>query len=444
MSIPMRHRLSSCLLLLTFTSVAARAATLEGAAAFGDWRTDAPGVARHIGPDAIPPLKNGPSASATARVVPAPANAQLTVPKGFSISRYASDLEGARTLRFAPNGDLFIAQASVGVISVIRPLPDGKPGAPQVFATGLDGPFGLAFYPPGPDPKWLYVASTTSVVRFPYASGDLVAARRPETIVTDLPDGGHSTRDIVFSRDGARMFISVGSETNVAQEMGAPPPDLVAFEASHATGAAWDFEEGRADVLSFQPDGSDRKVFATGLRNCVSMTLAPASDRLWCAVNERDQLGDDLPPDYATEVKAGAFYGWPWFYLGAHRDPRLPARPDLASKVQMPDVLIQAHSAPLGIAFDEGAQFPPDYKGDAFVALHGSWNRAKRTGYKIVRLRFDSGAPTGVYEDFVTGFVLDDRRVFGRPVSLAFAPDGSLFFSEDGNGTIWRVTYTRP
>ena len=420
----------------------APAAPLTGEAAFGDWRDDSPGVARHIRPQDMPPPGATRSGSAFSRVVPRPAGTSPRVPEGFAIAPLATGIDNARTLRFAPNGDLFVAQPSRGLVTALRlPATGDAVAERKTFATGIDGAFGLAFYPPGPDPKWLYVAGTTTILRFPYRAGDMVVSGKPEVVVRDLPGGGHSTRDIVFSRDGARMFVSVGSETNVAEDMGKPPSDLAAFEKRHATGAAWGNEEYRADVLVFDPQGRNREIFATGLRNCVAMTLAPASDKLWCAVNERDMSGDNLPPDYATEVHEGAFYGWPWFYIGAHADRRPGARPDLAGKVRVPDVLIQAHSAPLGIAFYDGDRFPAGYRGDAFVALHGSWNRAKRTGYKIVRLRFENGVPTGVYEDFVTGFVLDDKTVFGRPVSVTSAPDGSLLFSEDGNGTIWRVSY---
>jgi len=239
------------------------------------------------------------------------------------------------------------------------------------------------------------------------------------------------------------MFVSVGSASNIAEEMPeAPAEGLAAFVAKHAPGAAWGAQENRADVLAFDPDGGGMWVFATGLRNCSGLTVQPQSGALWCAVNERDALGDDLPPDYVTSVKPGAFYGWPWFYIGDHEDPRLAGlRGDLAKSVTTPDVLIQAHSAPLGITFYEGAQFPNAYRGDAFVALHGSWNRAKRTGYKVVRLPFEDGAPTGEYEDFLVGFVADDASVWGRPVDVAVAHDGALLVTDDAGGAIWRVAY---
>ena len=207
----------------------------------------------------------------------------------------------------------------------------------------------------------------------------------------------------------------------------------------------WGEEINRADVLSFNPDGSDKQVFATGIRNCSGMTIQPANGALWCVTNERDELGDDLPPDYATVVEQGEFFGWPWFYIGNHEDPRAPLkgqRPDLADKVSVPDVLFQAHSAPLNITFYDADMFPAEYKGDAFVALHGSWNRGNRTGYKVVRMLFDEeGKPTGEYQDFMTGFVISQSDVWGRPVGVAVAKDGSLIVTEDGSGTIWRVSY---
>jgi glucose/arabinose dehydrogenase len=233
------------------------------------------------------------------------------------------------------------------------------------------------------------------------------------------------------------MFVSVGSSSNIARDINGPPPEGAAL------GAAWKENTDRADVLAFAPDGSNRRVYATGLRNCSAEAIQPGTGALWCAVNERDGLGDNLPPDYVTSVRQGAFYGWPWYYIGGHPDPRLDgARADLASDVTVPDVLIQPHSAPLGVTFYESGQFPADYRGDAFVALHGSWNRAQRTGYKVVRVRFREGRPTGVYEDFMTGLVASDDAVWARPVGVTVMQDGSLLVSEDANGTIWRVAWT--
>jgi hypothetical protein len=196
----------------------------------------------------------------------------------------------------------------------------------------------------------------------------------------------------------------------------------------------------RAAVLVFDAEGNNGRIFATGIRNCSGLAVQPESGDLWCATNERDGLGDNLPPDYASRVGDGKFYGWPWFYIGDNQDPRhVGARLDLADRVTVPDVLIQPHSAPLGIAFYDGDAFPHDYHGDGFVALHGSWNRSSRTGYKVVRIPMEGGRPTGEYQDFMTGFVADAGSVWGRPVGVAVASDGALLVSEDGNGTIWRV-----
>ena len=235
------------------------------------------------------------------------------------------------------------------------------------------------------------------------------------------------------------MFVSVGSASNVDE--GVPTPDQSQIAGS-PLGASFGDEKGRADVLAFDPDGKHERVYATGIRNCSGLAVQPGTGALWCAVNERDGLGDDLPPDYATHVAQGAFYGWPWYYLGDHQDPRHKGeRADLKNRITTPDVLIQAHSAPLGIAFYTADQFPSEYKGDAFVTLHGSWNRSKRTGYKVVRLVMKDGKSTGVYEDFLVGFVGDDKSVWGRPVGVAAAHDGSLLVSDDGSGSIWRVSY---
>jgi glucose/arabinose dehydrogenase len=311
-----------------------------------------------------------------------------------------------------------------------------RPVSTTTFASGLDLPFGIAFWPPGPSPRFVYVAETGRVVRFPYQSGDLQARGPAQVIVRGLPTGMHWTRDVVFSPDGVRMFVAVGSAGNLDLDLTGPPPSDLPL------GAAWGDDLDRADVLEFTPDGGGRRIFATGLRNCSAEAIQPGSGALWCVVNERDGLGNNLPPDYATRVESGAFYGWPWFYIGGHPEPRLAGeRIDLASRVTVPDVLIQPHSAPLGIAFYDGTQFPADYRGDAFVALHGSWNRAQRTGYKVVRLRFQDGHPTDVYEDFMTGFVASDQAVWGRPVGLTVMHDGSLLVSEDANGTIWRIAY---
>ncbi|HEX3884515.1 MAG TPA: sorbosone dehydrogenase family protein [Stellaceae bacterium] len=417
---------------------------LTGAAAFGDWRQDAPGTVRKISAADLPAPFASPSARDTPRIVREPDGAKPSVPRGFSVARFADHLEGPRAIRVAPNGDVFVAESRAGAIVVLRPGKDAPEH--QTFATGLDSPYGIAFWPPGPNPQYVYVGNTQSVVRFPYRNGDLRASGPAQTLVAPLAEtgGGHWTRDIAFSPDGKQMYAAVGSSTNDAENMPKWSPDQIRpWEARHGLGAGWEHEANRADVRVFDPEGHGGKALATGIRNCAGLAIDPATGTPWCATNERDGLGDNLPPDYVTRVKEGGFYGWPWYYIGDHPDPRHKGeRPDLAGKVAMPDVLIQPHSAPLQIAFYDGAMFPSEYRGNAFVTLHGSWNRAQRTGYKLVRIVVKNGVPTGEYEDFLTGFVTDDGGVWGRPVGVAVMKDGSLLVGEDGNGTIWRVSYT--
>jgi glucose/arabinose dehydrogenase len=418
---------------------------LTGKAAFGDWRADAPGVRRKISVSDLPPPFATKSATNFPRGVRRPASASPKVPPGYWVDLFAEDLEEPRALKVAPNGDIFVAESEPGRIRVLR-APEGasKAAETHVFASRLDGPFGIAFYPPGSDPQWVYVANTGSVVRFPYRSGDTKARGKAEVIVPALPHGrGHSTRDIAFSADGSKMFVSVGSATNDAEGMGRRDPAAIeAWEKTHGVGGAWGADTDRADVLVFDADGKSRRVFATGLRNCVGITVHPTTGDVWCSTNERDGLGDDLVPDYITRVREGGFYGWPWYYLGANEDPNHRGeRPDLKDKIAVPDILIEAHSASMQMIFYTGTQFPADYRGDAFAAQHGSWNRTKRTGYKVIRVFVKDGVPTGEYQDFMTGFVMNDRAVWGRPVGIAVARDGALLVSEDGNGMIWRISH---
>jgi hypothetical protein len=314
----------------------------------------------------------------------------------------------------------------------------------------LDRPFGIAFYPAN-DPQWLYIANNNSVVRFAYRNGDLQARGAPQVIVLRLENshGGHSTRDVAFSNDGRRMFISVGSGSNVAEKMDRKTPDEIrAWEAEHGLGAAWGPETHRAEILVTDPEGHQPlRSYATGIRNGVGLAVNPETGDLWVSTNERDALGDNLVPDYVTRVKEGGFYGWPWYYMGNFEDPRHAGeRPDLAGKAIVPDVLVQSHSASLEMTFymatNGVAAFPSDYVGDVFAALHGSWNRTTRTGYKIIRVRVVHGIPTGEYSDFMTGFVVDNATVWGRPVGVTVAHDGALLVTEDGHGTVWRVAYT--
>jgi glucose/arabinose dehydrogenase len=403
--------------------VQADTSVLSGAAAYGDWTKDAPGVRRRLNAADLPPPYATRSAVDGGGLVTRPSGALPKAPPGFSLELLATGLSEPRLLRVAPNGDIFIAETGAGDIRVLRGGAKEQSPTAAVYAKGLDGPFGLAFYPPGPNPQYLYVGTVDAVLRFPYRSGD-VAPGRPETIVANLPTGGHSTRDVIFSSDGRKMYVSVGSLSN-DQESGSAE------------------ETRRADILQFNPDGSGERRFATGMRNPVQMAIHPLTGALWTVVNERDGFGDDLPPDYVTRVRDGAFYGWPWYYIGANQDPRHKGEhPELRDRVVVPDVLLQPHSAPLGLAVYTGAQFPAAYRNDLFVALHGSWNRSRRTGYKVVRVVLHAGKPTGEYEDFLTGFVTPEGDVWARPVGVAVAPDGALLVSDDAGGTVWRVSYT--
>jgi glucose/arabinose dehydrogenase len=382
-------------------------------------------------------------------VVRQPTNAVLSVPAGFTVKLFAKGLAGPRLLRVAPNGDIFIAETRDNRLRVLRAADGAEaPSANQVFVDGLDQPFGIAFYPAGDNPQWIYVANHNAVVRFPYHSGDLQASGPAEVVVPHLSDttGGHTTRDVAFSRDGKRLFISVGSSGNVAEGLSQKSPEEIkAWEADNGLGAAWGDDVNRANILVTDPEGKlPLAHFATGIRNGVGMAVNPGTGDLWVSTNERDALGDNLVPDYITRVKEGAFYGWPWYYLGNNEDPRHAGeRPDLAGKATVPDVLLQSHSASLEMTFYEAtsgvAAFPAEYRGDIFAAEHGSWNRSVRTGYKVIRVRVDHGVPTGEYDDFLTGFVVDNRSVWGRPVGVAVAHDGALLVTEDGNGTVWRI-----
>jgi glucose/arabinose dehydrogenase len=392
-------------------------------APFTDYRFEKPGATRHIRLRDLPAPFASESATNGPKLVARPANAWPKAPQGFTVGLYATGLNNPRLMRTAPNGDIFLAETSGGDIKVFRGLsPEGKPQQVQVFATGLNTPFGIAFYPLGPNPQWLYVANMDSVVRFPYHTGDLTSTGAAQHLA-ELPSGGHHrSRDIQFSPDGEKMFVSVGSQENV--------DDTPA-------------EKNRADILAYNPDGSGLRIYASGIRNAVGLAVNPKTGELWCSVNERDGLGNNLVPDYITHVQEGGFYGWPWWYMGGHQDPRLAGQhPELKDKVITPDVILQPHNASLQMTFYEGKQFPAQYQGDVFAAEHGSWNRAPRAGYEVIRVPLhQTGHATGEYQDFLTGFVVDDRSVWGRPVGVTVSPDGSLLVSDDGSGSIWRITY---
>ncbi len=450
--------------------------TVTGQAAFADWNQQQPGVRRKITVADLPAPNSAEAVNNTPHLIVKPQDAWPIAPAGFKVTLYAGgdakpmqradnkermQLSGGtftmpRLIRTAPNGDLFLADSGAGSIIVLRGVgADGKATQIEKFATGLDHPFGIAFYPAA-DPKYIYVGNATTIQRFPYHTGDLHATGAAETIVPDIPGyaqltgGGHWTRDVTFTKDGQHMLISVGSGSNIDD------PD------THPK------EFHRADILEYTPEGKFIKVYAYGIRNCVGEAINPTTGELWCSVNERDNLGNHLVPDYVTSVKEGGFYGWPWYYMGNHQDPRLPQpcangtganpqvpaltadqaknckRVDMSSKVLVPDVLVQPHMASLQMVFypDQKSQFPSEYSGDAFAAEHGSWNRANRAGYEVVRIPMHNGHAEGSYEDFLTGFVTKDGEVWGRPVGVAVGKDGDLYVTDDGTRSVWRVTYT--
>ncbi len=401
---------------------------------FSDFRTEIAGAKHHITLADLPkPRETANVTNPSTKVARPPGAMPKTLP-GYSVSEYlATGLQNPRLIRVAPNGDLFIAESEPGRVKVARGLAaGGRAHTVEIFASGLKRPFGIAFYPPGPDPTHVYIGNTDSVVKFPYKSGDLKASGPSEVVVPDLPaggqlqGGGHWTRDIVFSRDGSKMYVSVGSMSN--------NDDTDNNQV----------EKDRATILEFNPDGTGRRVYVSGIRNAVGLEIHPQTGQLWASVNERDGLGDNLVPDYITRVEDGDFFGWPWFYMGGNEDPRhIGKHPELKSKVKTPDVLVQPHSASLQLVFYTGKLFPAAHRDSLFAAQHGSWNRSLRTGYKVIRVPLTGGAATGEYEDFLTGFVTNDGYVWGRPVGVAVAQDGALLVSDDGSNTIWRVSYGR-
>jgi glucose/arabinose dehydrogenase len=449
--------------------------TVTGQAAFADWNQQQPGVRRKITLADLPQPKPEEAVSNQPHVIERPKDAWPQAPAGFKVTLYAggdappmqrSDNKQVmapsggtftmpRLLTTAPNGDLFLADSGAGTIFILRGVGnDGKAAQIEKFATGLDHPFGIAFYPTD-NPKYVYVGNATTIQRIPYHSGDLHATGAPQTIVPDIPGyaqlagGGHWTRDVVFSKDGQHMLVSVGSGSNIDD------PD------THPR------EFHRADVLEVTPEGKFLEVYASGIRNCVGEAINPTTGQLWCSTNERDNLGNHLVPDYVTSIKEGGFYGWPWYYMGGHQDPRLPQpcadgtgpnlqaaslnadqaanckRVDLSSKVITPDVLVQPHMASLELTFyPTHGEFPSTYDGDGFAAEHGSWNRKNRAGYEVIRIPMHDGRADGSYEDFLTGFVTKDGGVWGRPVGVTVGKDGSLFVTDDGSRSVWHVTYT--
>ena len=398
-------------------------------APFTDYRYEKPGVMHRILAKDLPePSPVSMSANNGPEIAPRPEGAWPLVPPGFHVQLFASGLDNPRLLRTAPNGDVFLAESNPGRIRVFRGLTaEGKAARTEVFASGLNRPYGIVFYPAA-DPQWVYVGATDAVLRFPYQGGDL-KARGPSQKLADLPSGGrgHWTRDLQFSLDGTELYVAVGSASNVDD------PDTTPAE------------KNRADILVLKPDGSGARVFASGIRNAGGgLAVNPRTGDLWASVNERDGLGDNLVPDYLTRVSEGQFFGWPWWYLGGYQDPRHEGKhPELKAKLVTPDVLLQPHHASLELAFYDGKLFPKEYAGDIFSAQHGSWNRSIRTGYSLIRVPLhQKGKASGEYEDFMTGFVVDEGHVWGRPVGVTVASDGSLLVSDDGSNSVWRISYS--
>jgi glucose/arabinose dehydrogenase len=467
-------------------TAAAQYPLMTGQSAFTNWDEESPGIRHKITLADLPAPKPSQSVSNGPQLVPRPAKAWPQAPTGFKVTLYAGgdskplqradatehmQLSGGtftepRIIRTAPNGDLFLADSGAGTIFVLRGVGrDGKAAHIDKFAEGLDHPFGIAFYP-ADNPQYVYIGNATTIQRFPYKAGDVHASGPAETIVANIPGyaqltgGGHWTRDVVFSnptKTGKQvMLVSVGSASNVDD------PD------THPK------EFHRADILEYTPDGKFLEVYASGIRNCVGEAINPETGALWCSVNERDELGNHLVPDYVTSVPEHSFFGWPWYYMGGKLDPRLKdpcangtgpnpqlaapltaaeakdcTRVSLAAKVRTPDVLVQPHMASLEMLFwpsspksEKSPGFPHEYWGDAFAAEHGSWNRDPRAGYEVIRMEMVNGRATGEYDDFLTGFITDDGDVWGRPVGIAVGNDGSLFVTDDGSRSVWRVVYT--
>ena len=371
-----------------------------------------------------------PSVRNRSEVVGWPAGRMPTAPAGFRVNLFVGDLVSPRQIYILPNGDILIAQSPRGgnpgpapashKITLFRDRDgNGQPELREDFVSGLNQPHGMALAG-----EYFYVGNTNAVMRYRYLAGQ-TRLTTPGEKVLDLPGGGHYTRNVIANAAGTKLYVAVGSRSNV-DENGEDAKD-----------------PRRAAILEINPDGSGMRVFASGLRNPVGMDWEPSTKTLWTVVNERDALGDELVPDYLAHVRDGAFYGWPYSYFGKNEDPRKKGqRPDLVAKAVVPDYALGAHTASLGLAFYTATKFPAKYRGGAFIGQHGSWNRSKFVGYKVAFLPFQNGKPAGQLEDFLTGFIASDSEVHGRPVGVAVAPDGSLLVADDEANKVWRVSYT--
>jgi glucose/arabinose dehydrogenase len=377
-------------------------------------------MAYQLAPKQLPPPFHTPSANNRPQVIPQPDGAQIKVPAGFNIEVFADGFKKPRFMLLGSGNEIVLSDSDDkgGVYVLVDKNRDGKPDEKMPILEGLYRPYGLAFWK-----EYLYVAEPESVKRYKYDAKTMKVATPGEEVVSLKGHGkGHWTRTLLFDRKGEKLYVSVGSGSNV--DTGEDPR--------------------RAAINRYNPDGSGHEIFATGVRNTIGMRWYPETDTLWAAVQERDGLGDDLVPDYFTSIKQGGFYGWPYAYIGPNEEPRNKGQnPQLVQKTLVPDVVLGAHVAVLDGIFYTGKMFPNEYQGGAFLAQHGSWNRAMRIGYNVVYVPFKAGKPMGEPREFLSGFMLgpDKREVWGRPVGLLQLPDGSVLMSEDGGNKIWRITY---
>jgi glucose/arabinose dehydrogenase len=381
----------------------------------------------------LPPPFQTPSVRNTSKVIGWPAGKMPTAATGLQVSLFADHLNNPRSAYVLPNKDVLVVEAvrefpdrpakSANQITLFRDTNnDGKPDIREVFLSGLNMPHGMLLIGDS-----FYVGNTDGVVRYPYTEGQTKIQAKGEKIL-ELPTGGHYTRHLLAGPGGKKIYVAVGSGSNVDEEN------------------QWEKDQRRAGILEMNPDGTAVRIFANGLRNPVGMDWEPKTSVLWTVVNERDLLGDDLVPDYLTSVREGAFYGWPYSYFGQNEDPRKKGqRPDLVSKAVKPDYALGSHVAALGLAFYHGNSLPRRYQGGAFIGMHGSWNRSKMVGYNVVFVPFADGKPAGPMEEILTGFIADEAKyeAYGRPVGVTVAPDGSLLVADDGGGKVWRVSAKR-
>jgi glucose/arabinose dehydrogenase len=379
---------------------------------------------------ALPAPFATPSVRNTSKVIGWPAGKMPRPAAGFEVALFADKLDNPRQAYALPNKDILVVEAvrefpdrpakSSNRITLFRDANnDGKYELREIFLSGLRMPHGMLLVG-----DWFYVGNTDGVVRYPYRANQSKLDGAGQKIL-DLPSGGHYTRNLIADPAGKKIYVAVGSASNVDEENG------------------WEKDQRRAGILEMNPDGSGVRIFARGLRNPVGMDWEPRTKTLWTVVNERDLLGDDLVPDYLTSVKDGGFYGWPYAYFGQNEDPRKKGqRPDLVAAAIKPDYALGSHVAALGLAFYQGKSFPERYRGGAFIGMHGSWNRSKMTGYKVSFVPFANGKPAGPMEDILTGFIADESKfeAHGRPVGVTVAPDGSLLVADDSGGKVWRVS----